>query len=396
MKLPNAALRALLSGAFLIPTFASTSSSGTPPQVALGQKHSCAIDTHRTLKCWGQNWDGQVGDGTNLDKIEPTTISLGNDDTKATQIKAGGSHTCAVDNLNVLKCWGNNEHGQVGDDTNENRTEPTTISLVDAGSYATQIELGSYHTCAIDNHNVLQCWGQNYHGQLGDGSTEGKKKPVIISLGDDTDVIHIELGEGHTCAVDDLKNLLCWGANGSGQLGDGTMEDKSNPTTISLGDDTHPKKIELGHFHSCAIDNHNVLKCWGSNSSGQLGDGTNDYKTEPTAVSLSGNDDTIFAIDIALGDRHTCIVDNYNVLKCWGQNLYGQIGDGTKLDKKEPTTISFGGSSSAAQMSLSQFHSCVFNDSHQLFCWGKNYDVQNGVGTENLLPRLVLDGTSIQ
>ncbi len=344
-----------------------------PTKIALGAYHTCAIDNLNNLKCWGMGWMGQLGLGTVENKNVPTIISLGDNDGNGNgygngdsngdgdgdggsiypvQLALGGFHTCIIDNIDNLKCWGYNIDGQVGDGTDgyyeQDKVTPTLISLCNA-TYATQIALGGYHTCVIDSLDNIQCWGLNDNGQLGDGTYENKNTPTLISLGgdddhDDRDATYptkLFLGAHHSCIIDNLNNLKCWGLNSDGQLGDGTLDNKNMPTTISLGggDKRFPAQLALGGFHSCSIDDLNNLKCWGSNVEGQLGDGSNDNKHLPTTISL-GEDDTTYPIQIVLGFVHTCVVDNFNDIMCWGSNWEGQLGDGTAESKNTPTKIS--------------------------------------------------------
>ena len=315
-------------------------------QISLGGYHACAIDNLNNLKCWGSNYHGQIGDGTTVDKSTPTLISLHAEDAiYVTQIELGGAHSCAIDNLNGLRCWGENFYGQLGDGTYRNKKSATNIISLgdDETSYATHIALGRRHTCAINNFNSLLCWGGNLFGQLGDGTLVDKIVPTTISIDDNETnyATQIALGQFHTCAIDNFNNLKCWGQNFFGQIGDGTnLNMRVMPTTISLGDDeaTYPTKIALGGDHTCAIDNLNNLKCWGKNWYGEVGDGTNDLKDSPTNILL-GDDETADATHIALGRFHTCAIKDSNMIFCWGQNKHGEIGDGTDVDKYEPTLI---------------------------------------------------------
>eukprot|EP00551_Chaetoceros_affinis_P006769 CAMPEP_0203676422 /NCGR_PEP_ID=MMETSP0090-20130426/24478_1 /ASSEMBLY_ACC=CAM_ASM_001088 /TAXON_ID=426623 /ORGANISM="Chaetoceros affinis, Strain CCMP159" /LENGTH=443 /DNA_ID=CAMNT_0050542961 /DNA_START=40 /DNA_END=1371 /DNA_ORIENTATION=+ len=362
-------------------------------QLSGGGGHSCVVDNDNNLKCWGYNKYGQLGDGTTVCKNTPTLIALGTSvATNATQIALGGMHSCAIDNLNKLLCWGANRAGQLGDGTNENKNVPTVISLGHDSTYATQIALGGSHSCSIDSLGNLLCWGSNAYGQLGDGTGHSKNIPTIIPLGGDATYIdtyptQIALGNMHSCAIDNLNSLLCWGDNWYGQLGDGTYDERKVPTVISLGDNadaTFATKIALGADHSCTINNKNSLKCWGDNMAGQLGDGTYDEnRNTPTTIYL-GDDDTTYATHIALGNIHSCAIDNLNELQCWGNNFFGQLGDGTNNSTNTPTIISVGDNPASLRvLGLGDNHSCIIDDLNNLLCWGSNYEGQLGDGTND-------------
>lgn len=271
--------------------------------------HSCAIDNINNLLCWGGNAYGQLGDGTNKSKHLPTTIPLGNDGTFATQISLGSLHSCAIDNLNNLLCWGANFYGQVGggsSNTTERYTNiPTVISLGDDG-YATQISLGGHHSCAIDSNNNLKCWGDNFYGQLGDGTIENKNIPTTVPLNIGGMVLtQISLGFSHSCVLDNFSNLRCWGWNYVGQLGDAKKkadqlfeitkgEYRTTPTLISLGDDGYATQISLGGSQSCAIDNKSKIKCWGNRSFSR------GYRKKPTRVDLKRGIPTYAKVSIGI------------------------------------------------------------------------------------------------
>ena len=308
-------------------------------QIVLGYYHTCTIDSTDAFKCWGKNASGQLGDSTTTNRNTPTTISLGSDSSSATMIALGYEHSCAIDSLNNLKCWGENDKGQIGDGSNTQRNEPKIISLGLGSVYATEMALGYHHSCIIDSERRVSCWGSNDYGQLGDGTTDDVSTPKRITLGPNTSSAkEIAAGAYFSCVIDRLDKLYCWGRNNKGQLGDGTTTQRKTPVLISLGTgNVSPTAIALGGSHTCAINNLDQLLCWGWNGYGQLGDGTRTDRVIPTLISLGSG--SIFATNVALGRYHTCALDNSETLLCWGHNNRGQVGDGTKNDILTPKLI---------------------------------------------------------
>jgi len=303
-------------------------------EISLGRWHTCAITNDNKLKCWGQNEQGQVGDGTRTTRNLPTSIDLGLN-VFPQQVALGWYHTCAITNGNNLKCWGYNANGQLGDGTNDVTLVPTTIDF-GLNVFPQEVALGAFHTCAITNDNKLKCWGDNSFGQVGDGTMIDRNLPTNIDLGLNVFPQQVALGSMHTCAVMNDNKLKCWGWNEYGQVGDGTMIDRIIPTTIDLGLNAYAQEIALGSEHTCAVMNDNKLKCWGLNEYGQVGDGTTSDRNIPTTIDLGLN---AYAQEVALGESYTCAITNDDKLKCWGFNGDGQLGDGTTTDRTTPTSV---------------------------------------------------------
>ena len=156
------------------------------------------------------------------------------------------------------------------------------------GRSAQAVGLGGYHTCAILDDDSLKCWGSNGSGRLGDGSGLSSSTPVAVNLGDGRTAEAVGLGNYHTCAILDDDSLKCWGSNGSGRLGDGTTTNRSTPVAVNLGDGRTAKAISLGNQHTCAILDDDSLKCWGGNDSGQVGDGTTTNRSTPRVCEFGG------------------------------------------------------------------------------------------------------------
>lgn len=187
-------------------------------QVAAGGRHTCALSTAGGVKCWGSNNFGQLGDGTSGNN-KSTPVDVAGLGSGVAAIAAGIEHTCALSSAGGVKCWGYNRYGQLGDGTTVNKS--TSVDVVGLGSGVTAIAAGRYHTCSLSTAGGVKCWGRNFWGQLGDGTTVNKGTPVdVVGLG--SGVAAIAAGWYHICGVSTAGGGKCWGDNGSGQLGDGT------------------------------------------------------------------------------------------------------------------------------------------------------------------------------
>jgi Raf kinase inhibitor-like YbhB/YbcL family protein len=314
------------------PTALTTLTSGVT-QIAAGDSHTCGLLSTGGVKCWGYNGRGQIGDGTTTNRLIPTaltTLTSG-----VTQIAAGNDHTCALLSTGGVKCWGYNWSGQIGDGTDRisNRSTPTALSTLTSG--VTQIAAGCNHTCALLSTGAVKCWGDNLSGQLGDGTTTNRLIPTAISTLT-SGVTQIAAGCIHTCALLSTGGVKCWGYNGFGEIGDGTTTNRLIPTALTTLTSGVTQITEGGGDHTCALLSTGGVKCWGRNDSGQIGDGTSTSRTTPTALTAL----TSGVTQISAGAFHTCARLSTGGVKCWGSNSFGQIGDGTSgTNRKTPVTV---------------------------------------------------------
>ena len=243
----------------------------------------------------------------------------------------------------------------------------------------------SEHTCGIDEFGHLKCWGLNSYYRLGDGTLINKTYPTSINLGTSYDKGAI--GAYHSCAITSAGVLKCWGYNATGAIGDNTVNTRPLPTVINSG--VSYSSVSLGEFHTCGITTAGVLKCWGSNSFGQLGDGTTTDQLAPEVID-SGE---IYS-SVAVGKYHSCGLTNAGVLKCWGSNGTGQLGNGTLTNSYGPEVIDSG--TTFFSVAIGEDHTCAITNAGVLKCWGDNSYSQLGDNTidSNLLPEVIDAGVS--
>ena len=346
--------------------------SGMPAvmAVATGGSHTCALDTVGALKCWGYNAYGQLGDDSLSSKVTPSApsgLSSG-----AIAISAGETHTCALTTPGTVTCWGDNDFGQLGDGSPTGRFMPTAVASLTSGVLS--IKGGGRHTCALTSGGAAKCWGDNSYGQLGDGTKVVRTIPVPVS-GLSSDVGAISAGGFHTCAVTASGAVKCWGYNNYGQLGIGVGSNESAPTAVT-GLATGAAAVATGSFHTCAVTSAGAVKCWGLNSSGQLGNGSTDNSFTPVAVpSLTSG-----VAAVSAGVAHTCALTTAGAVKCWGDNQYGELGDGSTSNRNEPTAVSSLSSGVIAVTTGNRF-TCALTSTGAVKCWGVNGSGQLGDGT---------------
>jgi alpha-tubulin suppressor-like RCC1 family protein len=354
----------------LTPTAVSGLGSGVTA-IAAGDTHTCALKAGAGATCWGDNGSGRLGDGTTTSRLTPTAVSgLGSG---VAAINGGGSHTCSLMTGGPIRCWGSNGEGQLGDGTTQVRVTPTAVSGLGSGVAA--IVTGDAHTCALTAAGGVLCWGDNGSGRLGDGTATDRSTPTAVS-GLQSGVAAIAAGQYHTCALTTGGGVLCWGSNASGQLGDGTTTSRATPTAVS-GLGSGVAAVSAGGFHTCALTAGGGVLCWGSNATGQLGDGTTTQRLTPAAVTGLGSG----IAAIAAGYNHTCARSTGGGMGCWGNNLYGNLGDGTTTTRLWPVAVSGLGTSGVAAISVGVWHSCALTTGGGVLCWGANFWGQLGDGT---------------
>lgn len=340
-------------------------------QIAVGDLHTCAVTTDGAAKCWGNNTEGQLGDGTTTSRSTPVTVSgLASG---VSLIAAGYRHSCAATASGAAYCWGDNSVGGLGDNTTTDRRSPVQVSGLTSGVSA--ITAGGSYSCAVHG-GAAKCWGSN-GGRLGDGTLTSRRTPVQVS-GLTSGVTDVVAGFGHACAIADGA-LRCWGENSSAQLGNGNTVDQLSPVAVT-GLSSGVTRVAAATGHTCAV-HAGAAKCWGSGTSGRLGNGSTSIQVAPSAVSgLSSA-----TIDIAVGTMRSCALTTAGAVYCWGLNAGGGAYDGVTTERSTPELVQ-GLGSGVASIAAAGTHSCAVMSSGAAKCWGYNTNGKLGDGTTTERP----------
>jgi alpha-tubulin suppressor-like RCC1 family protein len=362
---------------------AAPSEAGVNASLALGPNHACAVLADQSVSCWGENDFGQLGIGTTEQKTTPTPVpGL----SKVVFLSVGERHTCAVTLDGKTWCWGSNETGQLGVGPPDSTPHPKPAEVTGA-SPAKKVQAGGNHSCIETLTKTAECWGGNESGQLGDGTTNSRSNPAAV-----TGLVGVEkLSAGNgpfTCAVAQApdaggRSVLCWGKNDQGQIGQPSSVPASSVPLVVQGITVDPEKVYVGREHACATLADLTITCWGANAHGQLGDGKFDTRGTPALVQ-----DVVGVVDVSPAFDHTCCADNAGKARCWGSNAHGQLGIGpVGTDQPAAQTLDGNGWD---QITTDGDTSCGRLQGVN-YCWGRNDHGQlgNGATVDGPKPALV-------
>jgi alpha-tubulin suppressor-like RCC1 family protein len=349
--------------------------------VSAGEKHTCVLTDAGSVYCWGNNEHGQLGDGTMVNRSVPVMVA-GVENARA--VAAGWAHTCVLTADGAVKCWGYNKNGELGNGKTLDSSFPVDVIGLEAG--VVSIGTKEDHTCAVTAEGGVQCWGFNEFGQLGNGTRISRSVPVDVQ-GVTGQVRVVVAGWGHTCILTAGGAVQCWGNNEYGQLGY-KQESTLRLTPVDVLDlQTGVIGISAAGGQTCALSIGGAVRCWGNNKYGQLGDGTGEIRRSPVAVDgLSQG-----VSRVAAGWNHACAVMGNGELKCWGWNYYGQLGDETKVTQSRPVNVRRL-MEDAVDAAAGWAHTCAVTAAGGVKCWGRNGSGQLGDGTtlDSVVPLVVV------
>jgi alpha-tubulin suppressor-like RCC1 family protein len=410
----------------------STTNASAPTQVtgvgtsvvaiAAGGAHSCAARSDGTLWCWGQNGSKEVGDGTTVQRSSPVQVTTFDTAVLVSDMAAGQHHTCALMADGSIRCWGDNGNGQLG-----SGAWSYSMPSQQVANNVVQVSANDQNSCLAKSDGTAWCWGNNAYGALGNGSTLPSDHPVqvLASAGTPlTGVAEVRAGGGHTCARKTDGSVWCWGLNALGQVGNATTVSAPYPVSVLTG----AAKVTVGYDISCALKTDGTVWCWGDNNFGGTGQGTTSGITSipkqvtglssvvdltaglwstPCAVTSTGalycwgengtgevgNGTTAKALNPVLvlssgvsrvvgGDQTTCALKTNGTIWCWGFNSAGQVGNGTSGNNVlTPVQATVAGAGFTGVATGGEY-ACGVKSDNSLWCWGQNDNGQLGNGIQ--------------
>jgi alpha-tubulin suppressor-like RCC1 family protein len=383
-------IRASVNPLGLTRDFTATA-KGFSDQVSVSVQHSCALDEDGAAYCWGQNFKGQLGDGSTTQRNSATAVAGG---LRFSRISAHNGTTCGLTSAGVAYCWGSNGWAGIGDGTTTDRSAPTEV----AGMLFREISTGGHMTCGIAaGSDAAYCWGANLRGELGSGalpletcttslnatSFACSTRPIGVDGGHAWSAI--SAGDHHVCGITITGELYCWGESLFwGGSADGTPQASASPVLVAAG--MAFSEVSAGGTYTCGIAQASgAAYCWGLGGSGEVGTGSMaaDQRTPAQVMPL--------ALHVDAGQMGTCAVLQDGRAQCWGVNDTGAVGDGTTTNRSTPTTVVT--ALVFTSISAGGDHSCARANTGQLTCWGNSSEGQLGSGSGSgraFVPQLVV------
>lgn len=371
--------------------------------VSAGGTHTCAVTAEGLALCWGSNYAGTLGNDSTTEQCDygrPCSTSpvpvLGGLTFRS--VNVGWDHTCGLTTSGAAYCWGSNAIGQLGNGFS--RTSSTKPATVVGALTFKEVSAGQGYTCGITTQGTAYCWGENVFGRLGNGmrslgpSSSPTSSPVLVSGG--LTFKSVSTGQKHACGLTTEGQAYCWGHNGFGALGSGSLDNESHTSPVPVSGGFTFQSVSAGTDHTCAVTANGVAYCWGSNPLGQLGNGlaTLRYEKAPRGTLLDpilgamGMHEAEYPIfvppspspvpvlgglafrSLSAGSAHTCGVTASGAVYCWGSNAVGTLGVPSTPVSSKPVPIS--GGLAFQSVSAGTAHTCGVTTGGAVYCWGDN------------------------
>jgi alpha-tubulin suppressor-like RCC1 family protein len=336
-------------------------------QIVAAADYACAVDSLGQAWCWGAGNLGQLGSGDTIGSVVPLPVA---GRLVIARMTAGDFHACALTARGVPWCWGTNFTGVLGIGQ---ATGPEPLPLqVGGGHHFTAISAGGEHTCALDADGMAWCWGQGGQGRL--GTADGTNHFLPAAVQTDQRFVAVTAGFAHTCGLTAEGDAFCWGSNFRGQLGTGDTLDALVPRPVVGGE--RFRQLDAGGYHTCGlVQQSGEARCWGNDVTAELGDGRLVPEAIVMPVPVAGGR---HFTRLTVGNYHACAITASGAAWCWGQSVYGKLGNDDFVPTAVPVAVA--GGIAFRNVAAASNHTCAASRDGRLFCWGRNSLGQLGTG----------------
>jgi alpha-tubulin suppressor-like RCC1 family protein len=365
--------RSGVAGLGLVMAVVAAGQGAASPAVARAAAPARAVGG--VVQAWGDNRDGQLGDGTARGRHAPVAVKLPSGVT-VTAVATGGKHSLAVTSTGKVLAWGNNFYGQLGDGTRNDRHAPVAVALP-KGTKVVAVAAGGTSSLAVTASGKVLAWGDNHYGQLGDASTVNSDVPVRVRLPMGARVVAVRASYNYSLALTAGGQVLTWGYNGSGQLGTGFHTASEVPVRARLPRHTRVEAIATGGYDGLVLTKTGRMLAWGDNKYGQLGNGTFRSSELPVRVKLPRG---VRIVAIGGGSQHTLALTSAGQVLAWGYNAFGQLGTGATHGSNLPVRVRLPAGVRVTQVSAGGGFSIALTSAGRVLAWGHNEAGQLGDG----------------
>jgi alpha-tubulin suppressor-like RCC1 family protein len=331
----------------------------------------CVADTSGSAFCWGTSYLGS-GESAPLDPLSLHAVQ--NTGGTVTFAATGSAHQCVLRSDGKVACWGINLYGALGHGALGYLYVPTPHVVDSIGTSAIQLAAGNYHNCALLADKTVACWGFNYSGQSGVADYENVLTPTIVAGLSNIEQISVDSGDN--CAVNGSGEIWCWGSNNHGQLGNGDLSLQKSAAPVKVnGLPALAMQVSVARSYACAVLVNGKIACWGQGVYGNLGNGDWNDHAIPVLVDSSETFE-----QVAAGDTHTCARTASNDVYCWGDGTYGQLGVGMLTGTTLPLKVDI----KAIDIDAGDETTCALGTDNKAYCWGANESAQLGIGRRGI------------
>ncbi|MEU4626921.1 hypothetical protein AB0G04_43990 [Actinoplanes sp. NPDC023801] len=304
---------------------------------------------------------------TMLAAVTPGPAVARQPDGPAARLAAGGSHTCALDGNGRISCWGQGGFGQLGNSSDADRSRPVAVNAP-AGETFTHLAAGGNHTCGLARNTGVYCWGSGRHGALGYGGVVNQTRPVTVNAPAGVTLTQLTAGGDHTCGLGSDTRTYCWGNGEYGQLGNADLVEQLTPGAVSAPAGVTLTHLAAGDDHMCGLGSDTGTYCWGNGVYGQLGNGGEVNQLRPVAVDAPAG---VIFTQLTAGTFHTCGISSDTSVYCWDEGRFGALGDGGTVDRTRPVAVRTPAGVTLTQLTAGRNHTCGLGGDVKVYCWGE-------------------------